>query len=180
MLDLSLLPALCRAAHSPPAMFWLFGLLRGLRVPWGAEGVAQAVLCPLPPACAHSPGHPLFPPVPGTAAPSRDGDAGSFLHPLRCSPLPEFSLHRWGLASHFLARGSSLVSLAASLPRSREKAGKRVQPVSPEHGVPVLLAGYADELRVVPGAVSPWCRAHPSVLWVSSRTAYGVMLCCSG
>lgn len=65
--------------------------------------------------------------------------------------LPEFSLHRWGHASHFLTRGRSVVSLGASLPKGWEKAGERVQPVSLERRVPLKASrGHADELWVAP------------------------------
>lgn len=75
--------------------------------------------------------------------------------------LPELRLRRWGHASHFLACGRSRVSLAASLPRRREKAGERVQPVLLE----------PQTAPVAPGATSPWGTTRPAVLWVLSRTS---------
>lgn len=158
----------CSTACSSPAMFWLFGLLGGSRVLWGAEGAARAPPCPLLPCHMHAPHFsrmrlpscPRDRAAPMMDAPSRDSCIHSHTH-----RLPEFSLRRWGHASHFLTWGRSVVSLAALLPRGWEKAGERVQPVLLEHRVPLKASwDRADQLWVAPVPQAPPCfgrRAEP-------------------
>lgn len=87
----SLLPTLCSTVCSSAATLWLFGLLGGSRVLWGAEGTAWAPRGPLP--CAHTSFLQAAPPLrcqgqscPRDDAPSRDGALGTFLHPPARSP----------------------------------------------------------------------------------------------